>query len=86
MAAERLAPAIHGVLQFFDRVLRSCRSCDRRAARGAAAAPARGDRRVLLALAWRSLACRALRLAFKRRCWALLGIHLRGIKEAGGTA
>ena len=55
-----------------------------RAARGAAAA--RGDRRARLALRWRELARRALRLAFKRRCWALLGIHLRGIKEAGGTA
>ena len=86
-AVERLAPRIHGVLRFFDRVLRSCRSCDRRAARGATAAPARGEliaaRR---ALAWLSLAHRALRLAFKRRCWAHLGVHLRDIKEAGKAA
>ena len=80
MAAERLAPAIHGVLRFFGQVLSSL-SCNRRAA-------ARGEllaaRQALgAALAWVRLAHKAVRLAFKRRCWSQLGRHLHSIKQAG---
>jgi hypothetical protein len=38
---------------------------------------------VLVLERWMRVARRALRLAFKRRCWHLLGLLLRAIKDQG---
>ena len=60
------------------RVLQGCRACARRASGG--------DRRDRLARLWQKLVRRLLRLSFKRREFALLGLHLRRIKERGKMA
>ena len=59
-------------------VLQGCRACARRASGE--------DRRACLARLWQKLVRRLLRLSFKRREFALLGINLRRIKERGKTA
>ena len=56
------------------RLLQGCRTCIRRASGR--------ERRDRLRL-WHELARRLLRLSFKRRQWAFLGMHLRHIKERG---
>ena len=35
---------------------------------------------------WLRVTARAMRLAFKRRCWGLMGAHLKMIKNRGGNA
>ena len=59
-------------------VLRGCRGCARRASGE--------DRRDRQAWLWQEFARRLLRLSFKRREFAFLGINLRRIKEAGRAA
>ena len=55
------------------RVLRGCRACARRASGE--------DRRDRLIRLWQGFAHYLLRLSFKRRQYAFLGINLRRIKE-----
>ena len=74
MAVER-ATLIQAPRSTLPRVLRGCRGCARRASGE--------DRRDRQAWLWREFARRLLRLSFKRREFAFLGIHLRHIKERG---
>ena len=57
---------------------RSCRPCARRATSE--------DRCNRLTQRWQRVTSRLLRLSFKRREFALLGSHLRQIKERGKSA
>ena len=77
MAAEPAA-VIQAARLALLRVLQGCRACARRASGE--------DRRDRLARLWQGFARRLLRLSFKRREFAFLGIHLRHIKERGKAA
>ena len=77
MAVE-LAALIQAARLALRRGLQGCRTCARRASGE--------ERRNRLARFWQGLARRLLRLSFKRREWAFLGIHLRRIKERGKAA
>ena len=88
MAVER-ATLIQAARSTLLRVLRGCRGCARRASGEDRRdhQTARGeDRRDRQAWLWREFARRLLRLSFKRRQFAFLGINLRRIKEAGRAA
>ena len=61
-----------------QRLWESCRTCARRVTGE--------ERRNRLAQTWQRLTRQLLRLSFKRREWAFLGIHLRHIKERGKEA
>ena len=77
MAVER-ATWVQAARVALQRLLQGCRTCARRATGE--------ERRHRLARLWHRLTRRLLRLSFKRREWAFLGIHLRHIKERGKAA
>ena len=60
------------------RVLQGCRACAHRVSGE--------DRRNRLARLWQVVVRRLLRLKFKKRQFAFLGIHLRTIKDRGKAA